>query len=167
MLTDAALPASCGYKSHSTQRDPQCATFWSIRLPTRQGNQTSTMAQLVHFLLLVAVGICCCAAAVMEMPIPEKSGRFRRGPEDNWPRIYPRQFSLHGGVYSQHSNGDWMATGEIYNDRPVYRGGRSNWAVYYRVSGYAANKWVLDFNDVSEDWDGTVAIQSTLFASEV
>jgi len=67
------------------------------------------MAQLVHFLLLAAVGICCCAAAVMEMPIPEEGGRFRRGPSDNWGKIYPTQFVLEGGVYPGHSNGMYTA----------------------------------------------------------
>ena len=119
------------------------------------------MAQLVHFLLLTAVGICC-AAAQMEMP-----KRSRRAPEDNWPSIYPTQFVLEGGVYPQHSNGIYNAEDELYNDRPVYRGGTSDWAVYYRVSGPAADKWVLDFDDVSEDWEGTVAMQATLFAPEV
>ena len=53
----------------------------------------------------------------------------------------------------------------IYNERPVYRNG--GWSIYYRISGYATNQWVLDFNDVSEDWDGTLAIQTEVFASTV
>ena len=79
--------------------------------------------------------------------------------------IYPREFYLLGGVYSSKTNGVWSASGEIYNERPVYKGGNNNnWSVYYRAK---LSKWVLDFNDVSEDWDGTVAVQSTLFATEV
>lgn len=124
------------------------------------------MAQLVHFLLLAAVGTCYCAA-LMEMPMPE-GGRLRRAPEDNWPAIYPSGFYLQGGVYASKTNGFWATTGEIYNDRPVYKGGNNDaLSVYYRVSGGATDMWVLDFNDVSEEWEGTVAIQSTLFASEV
>ena len=57
-------------------------------------------------------------------------------------------------------NGVYTADG-TYNDHPIYK--YSYWSIYYRVSGY----WVLDFNDVSEDWDGTVATQNTLFASNV
>jgi len=102
----------------------------------------------------------------MEISIPEERVRFRRADED-WPAIYPYQFVLHGGVYADRTNGLYTAQDELYNDRPVYRSATTYYKVYYRVSGGAANKWVLDFNDVSEEWSGTVAIQSTLFAPEV
>ena len=74
---------------------------------------------------------------------------------------------VYGGVYTSHSNGEYTIQ-DTYNDRPVYKGASSNWSIYYRVLGYATNQWVLDFNDVNEEWDGTVAIQTTLFGmSEV
>ena len=138
-----------------------------LSVSTRQEKLTSTMAQLVHFLLLAAVGICC-AAALMEMPIPEEGGRSRRGAEENFPEIYPRFIYLSGGVYKQYTNGYYYTTGQVYNGRPVYKGGKNRaWSVYYRVSGYAPKKWVLDFNAVDETWAGTVAIHSTLFSHEV
>ena len=124
------------------------------------------MDRLLHILLFLTIGVCTCMA-VTEMPVPGDAKRMRRGPEDNWPDIYPDSFTVKGGVYPGHSNGEYVATDDYYNDRPVYKGGRSNWSIYFRTSGYAANKWVLDFNDVSEEWDGTVAIKSTLFSSEV
>ena len=152
------------YKTLPAYGDHQCETLGIPDSRTRQGNSvTSAMSQLVYFLLLATVGICWCAD-VKEMPMPEEGGRFRRGPEDNWPAIYPREFSVHGGVYPSHSNGNWMASDQIYNDRPVYRGGTSNWAIYFRT---ATNSWVLDFNGVDETWAGTVATQKTLFSSEV
>ena len=99
------------------------------------------------------------------MPIPAAGKHaVRRSPSDNWPGVYPESIVTIGGVYASRSNGVFTADG-TYNDHPVYRNG--GWSIYYRVSGYAANQWVLDFNEVSEDWDGTVAIQSELFASTV
>lgn len=123
------------------------------------------MARLLHILLFLTIGVCTCMA-VTEMPVPGDAKRMRRGPEDNWPSIYPKSFTVIGGVYPGHSNGEYTIQG-TYNDRPLYKGGNSNWSIYYRTSGYATNKWVLDFNAVSEDWDGTVAIKSTLFGSDV
>ena len=104
--------------------------------------------------------------ALKEMPIPAAGDakRVRRAPEDNWPGVYPESITTVGGVYASRANGVYTADG-TYNDRPVYKNG--GWSIYYRVSGYAANDWVLDFNGVSEDWDGTVAIQSSLLASDV
>ena len=131
------------------------------------------MAQLLHtVLLLTIIGACACMAMTEEvktMPIPRDSKRFRRSPEDNWPAVYPESIKAIGGVYASRANGVYTAQSETYNDRPVYKGpdGSTSWSIYYRVSGYATNDWVLDFNDVSEDWDGTVAIQSSLFSSEV
>ena len=121
------------------------------------------MSQLLRILLFSIIGATMCMA-LTEMPKPGESRRMRRGPSDNWPAIYPTSITTYGGVYADRSNGEYTIQDE-YNDRPVYKGpGTStSWSIYYRVSGYATNQWVLDFNDVSEDWDGTVAIQSTLF----
>lgn len=125
------------------------------------------MAQLVHFLVLAAV--CCTALEGMpipeEIPKPEEGERFRRGPEDSWPDLYPSGFFSHGGTYSSDTDGLWVTTGNVYNNRPVYRDtNNKGWSIYYRNN---INKWVRDFNDVSEEWSGTVGIQSKLFASEV
>ena len=55
-----------------------------------------------------------------------------------------------------------MITSSRWGDQdPVVNGPAIIPVDHYRISGY----WVLDFNDVSKDWDGTVAIQDTLFAS--
>ena len=42
-----------------------------------------------------------------------------------------------------------------YNGKPVWTNG--TWSIYYRTSGYKANRWVLDFDNVGEEWSGTVA----------
>ena len=86
-----------------------------------------------------------------------------------WPKVtevrtlpfapYPIVIAVSGGVYARYTNGEYTAKG-VYNDRPVYKNGQ--WSIYYRVSGFAANNWVLDFNDVSEEWDGTVAYNKEL-----
>ena len=126
------------------------------------------MSRLLSISLLFAIiGVTTCLVVPVEMPRPGESQRMRRNAEDNWPAIYPATFSLYGGIYPEHSNGEYTIIG-TYNDRPLYKGGTSNWSIYYRVSGYAPNQWVLDFDDVSEEWEGTVAIQETLFGmSEV
>jgi hypothetical protein len=105
------------------------------------------------------------ALDVKTMPIP-LPGRHavRRSPESNWPGVFPDSIITIGGVYASQSNGVYTANGD-YNDRPIYKNG--GWSIYYRISGYATNSWVLDFNDVSEDWSGTVATQKELFASTV
>ena len=88
---------------------------------------------------------------------------MRRGPEDNWPGVYPGTIYTIGGVYGDRYGGEFTIDG-TYNDRPIYRSGKNgDWSIYYRMSNY----WVVDFNDVSEDWDGTVAIQDELFAPTV
>lgn len=133
---------------------------------TRHGNLTSAMAQLIHFLLLAAVGICCCAA-LMEMSIPEEGERSRRAPEDNWPAIYPRSFYVEGGAYAENTNGDWSATDQIQNNRPVYsqgKGGRSTYKILYPPYG---NKWEIDYEQEGTAWVAVVADHSTLFAPEV
>lgn len=120
------------------------------------------MAQLLCTLLFTIIGAYTCAA-VTEMPEPGDVQRMRRSATENWPSVFPDSIVLIGGVYRDRANGVYKVQG-VYNDRPIYKGGRNNaWSVYYRKAGY----WVLDFNDVSEKWSGTVAIQKTLFASEV
>lgn len=64
---------------------------------------------------------------------------------------------LSGDVpYPSLTRGAYGATGDIYNGSPVYARedaqGRE-WSIYRR----AYDRWVLDFNDVSESWRGTVA----------
>jgi hypothetical protein len=54
------------------------------------------------------------------------------------------------------SAGDYSYSGQVYNSAPVYQrtgSGGSTWSLYKRANGI----WVVDFNTVSEDWDGTVA----------
>jgi len=46
----------------------------------------------------------------------------------------------------------------MYNGYPIYKGGNNNnWSIYRRSGGAAEDQWVLDFNDVSDEWSGTVA----------
>lgn len=58
------------------------------------------------------------------------------------------------------SNGDYTITGQIYNGAPVFArtgSGGITWSLYKRSTGY----WAVDYNTVSEDWDGTVANTSS------
>ena len=99
----------------------------------------------------------------MALPVPLDGIRIQQGgPEAAWPGVYPESIVVIGGTYAGSSNGVYTADG-TYNDRPVYKLENGGWSIYYRKSGY----WVTDFNAVSEDWDGTVGIQKTLFPSEV
>ena len=124
------------------------------------------MGQFLRVLLLFTIIGAYTCMAFKEMPIPAAGDakRVRRGPADNWPGVFPQSIITIGGVYASHHNGVFTYDG-TYNDHPIYKNGQ--WSIYYRISGYAANQWVLDFNDVSEDWDGTVAIQTNLFPSTV
>ena len=125
------------------------------------------MAKVLSILLLFAVigaYTVNCMPDLVEMPIPSAGKRVRRGPADNWPGVYPESIVTIGGVYGDRANGVYTADG-TYNERPIYKNG--GWSIYFRTSGYAANQWVLDFNDVSEEWDGTVAIQQNLYESSV
>jgi hypothetical protein len=56
---------------------------------------------------------------------------------------------------SASSAGDYTFSGQIYNSAPVYsrQGGGYTWSLYKRADG----KWYVDFNAVSEAWDGTIA----------
>ena len=60
-----------------------------------------------------------------------------------------------GFPYASQHNGEFRRETTKYNNRPVYKSGY--WTIYWRSSGYAANKWVLDFDSIDELWDGTVA----------
>ena len=118
------------------------------------------MAQLLCSLLLfILIGAYSCMA-LTEMPIPAAGERARRGAKENWPGVYPQSIVTIGGVYDHLANGVFTADA-TYNDRPVYKNG--DWSIYYRIAGY----WVLDFDDVDEEWSGTVAIQDNLFATDV
>ena len=88
--------------------------------------------------------------------------RQSSGPEAAWPDVYPATITTIGGTYGSHYNTGVFTADGTYNDHPIYKNGA--WSIYYRT---ALNMWVLDFNDVSEDWDGTVGIQTTLFHSDV
>ena len=98
----------------------------------------------------------------MALPVPADGIRIQQGgPEAAWPGVYPESIVSIGGTYGESTNGVFTADG-TFNDRLVYK--RGGWSIYYRKKlGY----WVRDFNDVSEDWSGTVGIQRTLFPSEV
>lgn len=59
-----------------------------------------------------------------------------------------------GGMpYGASTDGQFVFTGEFYQGAPVYEHETSGWSLYRRGDG----KWYVDFNDVSEDWSGTVA----------
>ena len=60
-----------------------------------------------------------------------------------------------GFPYANRHNGAFQRESTKYNNRPVYKSG--NWKIYWRSSGFAKNKWVLDFNEIDEAWNGTVA----------
>lgn len=61
---------------------------------------------------------------------------------------------LHGIPYG--ADGAYFHSGNFYNDMPVYTLDHADttWSLYQRSNG----RWYVDFNDVGEDWDGTVAI---------
>lgn len=64
--------------------------------------------------------------------------------------------SVAGAAYSNlGSAGEYLFTGQLYNNAPVYQrqGSGITWSLYKRANGY----WYVDFNAISEDWDGTVA----------
>ena len=154
----ALTQTEVGYKSGHTHQSRTQVKSTRIQLGR------SAMAQLLSSLLLFILIGAYSSMALTEMPIPVAGERARRAPEDNWPGVYPESIITIGGVYASRANGVYTADG-TYNDRPVYKNGA--WSIYYRISGYAPNTWVLDFNDVSEEWDGTVAIQDNLFATTV
>lgn len=56
------------------------------------------------------------------------------------------------------STGTYRRT-DTYNEEPVYtfNNGIDTWSVYKRLDIDGASNWVLDVDDVSEEWTGTVA----------
>ncbi|MGB1016857.1 MAG: fascin domain-containing protein [Nannocystaceae bacterium] len=59
-----------------------------------------------------------------------------------------------GLAYNDISSGQYVFTGTIYQGAPVYEhASNAMWKLYRRANG----KWHVDFNDISEDWDGTIA----------
>jgi hypothetical protein len=87
------------------------------------------------------------------VPIPAAGKHaVRRSSEDDWPLVtkifsagkdYPERIKTYGGLYANKANGIYDADG-TYNGRPVYKQQDGYYSIYYRVSGPAANKWVLD-----------------------
>jgi hypothetical protein len=77
--------------------------------------------------------------------------------------IYPETFMLASGPYS--SSGKYVASGEFYNDYPIYTGpnGRTYWKIYYRSKGTFAPHWVLNGN-VHDNAHGTQAYFDHLFS---
>ena len=49
----------------------------------------------------------------------------------------------------------YVHSGTYYNNAPLFtrQGNGTTWSLYKRPNG----NWYVDFNAVSEDWDGTVA----------
>jgi hypothetical protein len=65
-----------------------------------------------------------------------------------------------GAAYSSlGSAGEYLFTGQLYNNAPIYKRqqGGYTWSLYKRANG----NWHVDFNTVSEDWDGTIAYTSS------
>ncbi len=53
-------------------------------------------------------------------------------------------------------NAEYACLGEIYNNAPVYKSvnsGNEQFSIYRREDG----KWYADFNEISEEWTGTIA----------
>ena len=137
--------------------------------------------QIQHILLFTIIAVCTCVQDTDRTTSPNpgaaEARRTRRSPEDNWPGVYPYQIATIGGQYTTLVNGEYthadlpnllFTMSGTYNERPVYKSDSGSWSIYYRVSGYAANSWVLDFNEVDEDWDGSVAVnRGDLFSSDV
>ncbi len=63
---------------------------------------------------------------------------------------------LGGAPYTSSTTGVYEWNGTIYNGKPVFEhaSGGTTWSLYQRSNG----RWYLDFNEVSEDWSGTVAV---------
>ena len=80
------------------------------------------------------------------------------------------EYSNHGFVIAHkvistglvpYHNDDYIFEGEIYNNAPVYRAtndhGTYRFHMYRRSAGSVAGHWVIDFDDIDEEWSGTVA----------
>jgi len=63
-----------------------------------------------------------------------------------------------GLPYAARHNGEFILT-STYKNNPVYTSVKDKkWVIYKRVTERVTkNKWVLDFNAISEEYDGTVA----------
>src|SRR5690606_3725674 len=61
-----------------------------------------------------------------------------------------------GAAYSSYTTGVYSWDGTVYNGKPVFQrqAGGVTWSVYQRSNG----RWCLDFDDVNEDWSGTVEL---------
>ena len=114
--------------------------------------KTKTMPLLLHYIF----NACTC------MPISRNDDhevhRVRRD-NPNGAIIYPESFMLATGPYG--SSGKYVASGQFFNNYPVYTGpnGSTYWKIYVRKAGH----WVLNGN-VHEDWHGTVAYMHSLFS---
>lgn len=63
-----------------------------------------------------------------------------------YPKIY-----VFNSPYSSTSAGEYTLASEEYNGAPVYK--RNQYSLYRRQNGY----WYLDFNEVSEDYAGSIS----------
>lgn len=63
--------------------------------------------------------------------------------------------TVSNSAYPGMTTGTYAFTGELYNDQPVYalESGGYTFSVYQRDNG----QWYLDFDDVDEQWAGTLA----------
>lgn len=98
----------------------------------------------------------------MALPVPYNDIRIQ-GPHESWPGVYPQSFVTIGGTYGSTTQLEVVTADGVLNGRPIYKSANGGWSIYYRSAGY----WARDFNDVSDEWDGTVGIQDNLFASTV
>ena len=57
------------------------------------------------------------------------------------------------------SAGEYLFTGQLYHNAPIYKRtlGGYTWNLYKRANG----NWHVDYNTLSEDWDGTIAYTSS------
>ncbi|WP_018691714.1 hypothetical protein [Algicola sagamiensis] len=63
--------------------------------------------------------------------------------------MWPKHLEVSGANYPNDSSGEYSLK-ENYGNGPVYSNGV--YSLYQRENGH----WVLDFNEISEVWDGTV-----------
>ena len=68
-------------------------------------------------------------------------------------------YYVRGFPYSDRADGKYIFDGVVHNGRPVYQhsDGKSVWSLYQRDNGF----WYVDFNDVSEDYDGSIGYTKT------
>jgi len=69
-------------------------------------------------------------------------------------QVATRTSSVFLGNLPYAADGEWIATGEGYQGAPVFANADDDsFSLYRRADG----RWHADFNEVSEDWDGTIA----------